>query len=191
MNVRCPRIPAWFVLLVGVALGWVSSGLRPATLRAGAAERADDRADDRASESIVATGPVLVRYDEAAKAPIPLEAVYILDYKGARLLATVPTYRQTARSTEILEKFVERDLVVDFKLELGVGPSPHFLMTTGSLGPYTAGWAPLYVFETESKQVGVYRIHLQQSSLKSSRPRFELVELVSYAKASAPADTVR
>ncbi len=155
-------------------MGWAAAAWRPAPLRA--------EAGDRSGESIVATGPVFVQYDEGVKAPMALEAVYFLDYQAGRLLATIPTYRQLAKSTEIIEKFVERDLVADFKLELGRGPRPHFLMTTGSLGPYTAGWAPLYVFETTTYQVGVYRIHLQQSSAKASRPRFELVEMVSYAK---------
>jgi len=173
------RIPTALALLIGVALGWALSSLRPAPLRAGAG--------DRSGESIVATGAVLVRYDEGAKAPIPLDAVYLLDYKAGRLLATIPTYQQSASSTHIIDTFVERDLVADFKLDLNTGPRPRFLMTTGSLGPYTSGWAPLYVFETTTNQVGVFRIQLQQSTAKSSRPRFELVELRSYAKAGASA----
>jgi hypothetical protein len=130
----------------------------------------------------VATGPVIVRYDEGAKAPIPLDAVYLLDYKAGRLLATVPTYQQSASSTRIVDTFVERDLAADFNLDLDTGAAPHFLMTTGSLGPYTAGWAPLYVFETTTKQLGVFRIQIQQSTGKSSRPKFERVELRSYGK---------
>jgi hypothetical protein len=177
MSIRCSRIPAGLVLLVGVVLGWVLSSVRPAPLRAGPG--------DRSGESIVTTGPVFISYDEGVKTAIPVEAVYMLDYKGGRLLATIPTYRQTTKSTEIIEKFVERDLVADFKLETEVGPRPHFLMTTGALGPYTSGWAPLYVFETTTSQVGVYRLHMQQSSAKTSRPNFELVELRSYAKAGA------
>jgi hypothetical protein len=162
-----------------VALGWGLSGLRPTSLLAGAG--------DHAGESIVATGPVLVRYDEATKAPIPLDAVYFLDYKAGRLLATIPTYQQSTSSTHIIDNFVERDLVADFKLDLDSGPRPRFLMTTGSLGPYTSGWAPLYVFETTTSQMGIFRIQLQQSTAKSSRPRFELVELRSYARTgSAP-----
>ena len=80
-----------------LVLLWVSpwvgplASLRPAPLRAGAG--------DRSGESIVATGPVLVRYDEGVKSPMPLDAVYFLDYKAGRLLATIPTYRQSATST--------------------------------------------------------------------------------------------
>ena len=73
------------VLVIGVVLGWMPSGFRPAPMRASAG--------DRAGECIVATGPVLMQYDNTTKAPIPLDAVYFLDYKGGRLLATVPTYR--------------------------------------------------------------------------------------------------
>lgn len=59
-------------------------------------------------------------------------------------------------------------------------------MTTGSLGPFTAGWAPLYVVETTSNQMGVYRIELQQTAGKSSRPKFELIQLKSYADTKIP-----
>ena len=131
MIVPRSRIPTALALLMGMALGWALSSLRPAPLRAGAG--------DRSGESIVATGPVLVRYDEGAKAPIPLDAVYFLDYKGGRLLATIPTYQQSTSSTHIIDTFVERDLVADFKLDLDTGPRPRFLMTTGSLGPYSVG----------------------------------------------------
>jgi hypothetical protein len=137
-------------------------------------------------ETILTTGPVLVRYDEATKSPIALDAVYILDYKGGRLLASLPTYRQSTSSTTIIESFVERDLVADFKLDLDTGRPPHFIMTTGSLGPYTAGWAPLYVVETTSSQMGIYRIHLQETSGKSSRPKFELIQLKSYSETKIP-----
>jgi len=179
MIVPGSRIRMALALSIGVALGWALASLRPAPLLAGAG--------DRSGESIVATGPVIVRYDEGAKISIPLDAIYLLDYKAGRLLATIPTYQQSTSSTHIIDTFVERDLVADFKLDLDTGPRPRFLMTTGSLGPFTSGWAPLYVFETTTSQMGVFRIQLQQSSAKSSRPRFELLELRSYAKASVSA----
>jgi len=47
------------------------------------------------------------------RAPSPLDALYFLDYKGGRLLATVPTYQQTDSSTHLIEPFSERDLVSD------------------------------------------------------------------------------
>ena len=120
---------------------------------------------------------MLVRYDEATESSIALDALYILDYQGGRLIASLPTFRQSTGTTTIIDSFVERDLAADFKLDLDTGPKPHFLMTTGSLGPFTAGWAPLYVIETTSNQLAVYRLHLQETSGKSSRPKFELVQL--------------
>jgi hypothetical protein len=176
MTVARNRISTALALFLGVGLGWALAGLRPTPLLAGAG--------DRSGESIVATGPVIVPYDDGAKTSIPLDAVYFLDYKAGRLLATIPTYKQVASSTHIVDTFVERDLVADFKLDLDSGQRPRFLMTTGSLGPYTSGWAPLYVFETTTSQVGVFRIQFQQSGAKSSRPQFDLVELRTFSTGS-------
>jgi hypothetical protein len=177
MIVSHSRIPTVLALIMGVCMGWSLASFRPPPLHAGAG--------DRSGEAIVASGPVLVRYDETAKGPVALDALYFLDYKGGRLLATVPTYQQTDSSTHLIEPFSERDLVSDFKLDLDTGPRPRFLMTTGSLGPYNSGWAPLYVFETTTSQLGVYRMQVQLTIGKTSRPRFDLIELRSYAKTGA------
>jgi hypothetical protein len=158
-------------------VGWALASLRPATVRASAG--------DRFGESIVATGPVMVRYDEGTKSSIPLDALYFLDYKGGRLLATIPSFRQYGTSTHLIDSFEERDLVADFKLDLDAGPRPHFVMTTGALGSYSAGWAPLYVFETTTSQLGIYRVQAQQGVVTGPQSRFELVELRSYAKPAA------
>jgi hypothetical protein len=174
METRTKRIPTAAVLFVGVCLGWLVSSLQPKSIHASAG--------DRSGEAIVATGPVLIRYDEGTKSPIPLDALYFLDYKGGRLLATIPSHRQFGRTSQFIESFEERDLVADFKLDLGTGPRPHFLMTTGSLGSYSAGWAPLYVFETSTSQLGIYRIQLQQGVPGAARPQLELIELRSYAR---------
>ncbi len=143
-------------------MGWALASFHPVRLNASAG--------DRSGESIVATGPVLVRFDEAAKGPVALDAVYFLDYKGGRLLATVPSYRQTTTSTHLIEPFSERDLVADFKLDLDGGPRPRFLMTTGSIGPDNAGWAPLYVFETTTSQLAVYRMLMQTTIGTAAAP---------------------
>src|SRR5580704_6201082 len=103
MTVSRSRIPTVVVLIIGVFMGWGLASFRPVPLQASAG--------DRAGESIVATGPVLVRYDEAAKGPVALDALYYLDYKGGRLLATVPSFRQTTTATRLIEPFSERDLV--------------------------------------------------------------------------------
>jgi hypothetical protein len=174
MDVLRSRISTGLVLGTGMLLGWMLSATRPALLRASAG--------DRSGESIVTTGPVLVRYDEGTRAAIPFDAVYFLDYKGGRLLATIPSYRQAGRTTHLLHGFAERDLAADFKLDLDGGARPRFLMTTGSLGQYSSGWAPLYVFETTTSQVAVYRMDASVTAGATAQARFELLELQSYAK---------
>ena len=89
MMVSRSRIPTVLALIIGVFMGWALASFRPVPLHASAG--------DRSGESIVATGPVLVRYDEAAKGPVALDAVYFLDYKGGRLLATVPAFGKRPR----------------------------------------------------------------------------------------------
>jgi hypothetical protein len=177
MAILHTRIPTSLALLIGLLAGWILASFRPAPVHASAG--------DRSGEAIVATGPVLVRFDDTAKGPVPLDALYFLDYKGGRLLATVPTYQQTGQQARLIDGFSERDLVNDFKLDLDSGPRPRFLMTTGSLGPYNSGWAPLYVFETTTSQLAVYRMQVQLTIGRTSRPKFELVELRSYAQTRA------
>jgi hypothetical protein len=94
----------------------------------------------------------------------------------------VPTFRQIGATPQLIDKFVERDLATDFKLDLDTGPRPRFLMTTGSLGTYSAGWAPLYVFETTTNQLAIYRMQISQTIGTPSRSQFDLVQLRSYAK---------
>ncbi len=168
------RVPTVVAVAGGVVLGVLLASLRPAPMRASAG--------DRSGDSVVATGPVMVRFDEGTKSAIPTDALYFLDYKGGRLMATIPSYRQTTKSLSLIDAFEERNLVADFKLDLDTGPRPHFLMTTGSLGAYTEGWAPLYVIETTTKQVGIYRLQTQQTVGKSAKSRFELVELRALAR---------
>lgn len=170
-----PRIRIVLALGTGIVLGWLLSVFQPRTMQGSSG--------DRAGECVLATGPVLQQYDDSTKAPIPLDAVYFLDYKGGRLLATVPSYRAEGTKTRLLDGFAERDLVADFKLDLGRGVRPRFLMTTGSLGRFSAGWAPLYVFETTTGQVAVYRMQVGGSYGSSAPGQFELLEVRPYHKA--------
>ena len=116
----------------GCLLGWMLAASRPAALRASAG--------DRSGESIVATGPVLVRYDESDQGADPARCRVFPRLQGG------PAARDGARLTsrragrlDLLDAFAERDLVADFKLDLDAGPRPRFLMTTGSLGPLQRG----------------------------------------------------
>ena len=80
--------------------------------------------------------------------------------------------------------------MADFKLNLDQGPRPHFLMTTGALAPIRAGWAPLYVYETTTSQLAIYRI-VQQTVGTAATTRLELVETRSLAKNDGTGPTDR
>ena len=167
-------------VVVGLVFGWLAAG-------GGHVTRAlASGGGDRSGESIVATGPLSIRYNEGLKIQVPQEAVYFLDYRGARLLATAPSPQQTVGGSRFIDGFAERDLIADFKLEPDPDTAPryHFIMTAGSIGSLSNGWAPLYVFETTTKQVAVYKFEPQISG-GASRPRFEVLEVRSFAKAEA------
>lgn len=174
MDASRPRFRIALALGTGIVLGWLLAAFQPRSMQGSSG--------DRAGECVLATGPVLQQYDDSTKASIPLDAVYFLDYKGGRLLATIPTYRAEGTKTQILDGFAERDLVADFKLDLGAGARPRFLMTTGSLGRYSAGWAPLYVFETTSGQVAVYKMQVGGAYGSGAPGQFELLEVRRYNK---------
>jgi hypothetical protein len=168
MRVTDPRVTTVAALAAGTVLGWFLGGRPSPVLRA--------EGGDRFGETIVTSGSILTRYDERLKATLKQDAVYFLDYKGGRLLGMIPSYQQVPGSTRLIDTFAERDLVADFKLNVETGARPHFLMTTCEMGQYSLGWAPLFVFETTTNQVAVYRIQ-QQSIGTASTPAFELIEV--------------
>ena len=169
------RIPTAVTLTVGLALGWGLANHRPPAVKAGGGDRYGDYS--------LTTGPVAVQYNERNKTQATQDALYFLDYRAARLIATVPVQRQSSRGSQMIEGFVERDLMADFKVDHDRGANPHFLMTPGSLGAYGEGWAPLYVFETTTKQVAVYK--LQPQAVGPQVLEFELLEIKSFAKLPA------
>lgn len=164
------KIPRALVLVVGLGLGWGFDHLP----RSGSVVRASG--GDRSGESILTSGPVMVGYNEGRKVQTPLDALYYLDYKAGRLLATIPSFQASIGAAKLIDTFAERDLVTDFRINLDTGPRPQFLMTTGSLGTYSEGWAPLYVFETTTKQVAVYKIEQHTAGVKTV-PKFQLMEI--------------
>ena len=159
-----------------------SSGLGPGEFPAGAVagrrRRPLGRVDrgDRAGAHAVRRGSQRHR---------PARAVYFLDYKGGRLLATVPSYHQTTTTTQLIERFAERDLVADFKLDLDTGPRPRFLMTTGRSGPTARAGRRSTSSRRPPARSASTGCRSSRRSATTSRPRFELVELRSYAKAGA------
>jgi hypothetical protein len=171
MLLRNRAVPSWLVLTIGVTVGWTLAAFRPAPVQA-------DRGGP-GGEDLIASGPVAIEHNAGLKIQVPHDAVYYLDYKGGRLLAVVPSLRQTVGGTQMLGSFAERDLVKDFKLTPG-SSTPHFLMTTGTLGALNGAWGALYVFETSTKQVATYRV-FQQTVGGSPQPRFDLLEVRSMA----------
>jgi hypothetical protein len=172
MMAKRPGLGAALGLVVGMGLGaWLAGGAsRP--MHAGGG--------DRSGESIVATGPVAVRFDEGTKVQIPEDALYYLDYKAGKLKATIPSFRRIGGGgSRHLDGFCERDLVADFDLDVDNGAKPRFLMTTGQLGTMGAGWAPLFVIETTTNKAAVYRI--QQAFGAKNQVRLDLVQMTSTA----------
>ena len=170
------RVPTAVTLTIGLAVGWGLANHRPQAVKAVGGDRYGDYS--------LTAGPIAIRYNEATKTQASQDALYFLDYKGARLLATVPMQRQSTQGSQLIDTFVERDLAADFKVDVDRGVSPHFLMTPGSLGAYGEGWSPLFVFETTTKQVAVYKFQLQSVGTRSSS-KFELMEIKSYASLPA------
>ena len=173
------RIPIAIAITTGLTLGWAVASYRLPVAGAKGGERLGDYS--------LATGPVLLQYNERTKTQADQDAIYFLDYRGGRLLATVPVQRQTPGESRLLDGFIERDLVADFKVDLERGAAPRFLMTTGSLGAYGEGYAPLFVFETTTGQVAVYKVKTQTIGTKSSS-KFELLEIRSFTKDRPPTD---
>ena len=165
-------IPTAFTLVVGLVLGWGMATYRPTVVKA--------TGGDRYGDYSLTTGPISIQYNERSKIQAPQDAIYFLDYKGARLLAMVPIQRQSNSGSQVIDTFIERDLMADFKVDAERGVNPHFLMTPGSLGAYGEGWAPLFVFETTTKQVAVYKIQQQAVGTRATS-RFELMEIKSYS----------
>lgn len=175
-----PRPGIRLALIAGLGL---IAAARPAPLEAGGGSRS--------GPSSSTAGPVKTEAGTAmlfgaGKIQAPLDAVYWIDYRGARLYATIPAARQTTQDVALLRDFAERDLIADFGLAPGV--EPRFVMQTASLGGMAGGQAFLLVIETTTKQVGVYQAKPKANQL-DSRPEFDRLQLIPYGNgAPRPAD---
>jgi hypothetical protein len=123
-----------FWLVVGMVLGGVGAGLvftRPNEARAN---------NDRYEDYVICTGAV------GLNPRVPTDGVWLLDYRGGRLLGTV-----IDRTLGKIIGWAEVDLVTEF----GLPPrqNVHFIMTTGSIAQ---GQAALYVAEVTTGKFGVY-----------------------------------
>jgi hypothetical protein len=162
---RRPTLSAGLAMVLGIIVGGTLSG--------GKASGLLSHGGDRRGESVVLTGPVASEIHPVHKSPFPTDAVYYLNYSTGRLFAAVPAARQTAGATQVLTEFADRDLVEDFRL--APDSRPHFLMTIGAMGVTNEGWAPLYVFETTTGRVCIYRV-VPQFTARSSKPTIALLE---------------
>jgi hypothetical protein len=178
-------VPVLCVLGLGYLAGWLTGQVASPQLRAGGG--------DRWGDSILAAGSVSTQFHEGLKVQVTQDALYFLDYRGGRLLATVPNSIVTATAikptgtTKMLGEFAERDLAADFKIDPAVGPTPHFLMTPMSLGMASgllAGVSPLCVVETTTNQVALYQVE-QTNVGAATKMRIDLKELKSMSKTDA------
>jgi hypothetical protein len=96
--------------------------------------------NDRYQDYVMCTGAV------SSNGKGPTDGVWLLDYRGGKLLGTV-----IDRTTGKISGWAEVDLVSEF----GIAPKQdvHFMMTTGTIAQ---GQAALYVCETSTGKFAVY-----------------------------------
>lgn len=162
----------WLALALGLAVGALMMSLQrgPVILAAG---------NDRSGESILGAGPVEVGYHQGLKIEITTDAIYFLDWRAGKLIAALPTLKQSGTTTKVLGPVAERDLIADFHIE--PGKAPHFLMTTGNLGIYDGSGSRLFVLESTTRQLAVYSVQRQNQS-GNGAPKFELLEKTTLGK---------
>lgn len=167
---------AALALGLGIVAGW---GLAP---RLGTAPVLLAGGTDRAGESILTTGRISKTGGNSPQSGPQFEqhALYYLEYRTGRLLATLPTPKVSNRSSQLLSGFAERDLVQDFRLTPGT--TPRFLMTTAGVGD---GPEPLFVCETTTGQMACYLLEFQMTG-NASRPKFQLLEIKAIGRPTPP-----
>jgi len=164
MSRRLP-LSVGIALVAGVAIGWgLAGGASPRRALANGGDRWGDRA--------LAVGPVSIEA-MSTEINLPLDAIYYLNYSTGKILATIPTVRQFGQRSQVISDFAERDLLLDFGIKPGM--SPHFLMTTASVGSHGSGWSPLVVVETETGQIATYKVAAQVTP-GATRPTFQLID---------------
>jgi len=125
----------WAAGLTGLACGVVAAMLLSTSPKPAVAS-----SSDRFQDYIMCTGAVSVN----PKAPT--DGVWLLDYRGGKLLGTV-----IDRTSGKISGWAEVDLVAEF----GIAPKQdvHFMMSTGTIAQ---GQAALYVCEVSTGKFGVY-----------------------------------
>ena len=126
---------SWAAGLAGIGCGVVATILLSGPPRAAVAS-----SNDRYQDYVMCTGAV------SSNGKAPTDGVWLLDYRGGKLLGTV-----IDRTTGKISGWAEVDLVTEF----AIAPKQdvHFMMTTGTIAQ---GQAALYVCETSTGKFGVY-----------------------------------
>jgi hypothetical protein len=157
---------AMMLVVAGFLAGWLVAGARPRPVAAGGGDRPD--------AATVTTATIAVEANPKLGVQFNTDAVYYLNYSRGFLYVAVPMpNNQVGAVGRILSDFGERDLLKDFALPPGA--TPHFAMASGQLGMLSSGFAPLYVFESTTGQLAVYRTEPQFKS-RSSAPTLVLLE---------------
>ena len=125
------------VLAIGIGLGVVGS-----MIFGGPANSLQARPNDRFEDYVMCTGAC------AVNPRAPTDGVWLLDYKGGRLLGSV-----IDRGQGRIVGWAEVDLTSEF--EVAAKQNVHFLMTTGNIA---AGQAALYVAEVSTGKFGIYTL---------------------------------
>jgi hypothetical protein len=122
------------------ALAGVGCGVLAIAFMSGPPQPALASANDRYQDYVMCTGAVTVNAKQQT------DGVWLLDYRGGKLLGTV-----IDRGSGKISGWAEVDLVSEF----GIAPKQdvHFMMTTGLI---SQGQAALYVCEVSTGKFGVY-----------------------------------
>lgn len=159
------RVPgSVFGSVVGVGFGFVAavfylSGPRPA----GASGH------DRYQDYVMATGAVGIN------PRVPMDGVWMLDYRSGKLLGTVIDKTQGK-----IVGWAEVDLVSEY--EVAPKQDVHFMMVTGWV---SQGQSALYVAETSTGKFGVYTMATGPNGTGVIIKRHDLT---TFRKAAAPAE---
>ena len=127
----------YLTLGLGVVLGAAATAFYQGTQPA-----AQARPNDRFEDYVMCTGAC------AVNPRAPTDGVWLLDYRGGKLLGTV-----IDRTQGKILGWAEVDLVGEFNI--APKSNVHFLMTTGNIA---AGQAALYVAEVTTGKFGVYTL---------------------------------
>jgi hypothetical protein len=152
-------------LAVGAGCGFVAALLYLAEPRAARAS-----GHDRYQDFVMATGAVGIN------PRVPMDGVWMLDYRSGKLLGTVIDKTQGK-----IVGWAEVDLVSEF--EVAPKQDVHFMMVTGWV---SQGQSALYVAETSTGKFGVYTMSAGANGTGVAVKRHDLTTFRKTAPTPAP-----